>query len=430
MATVNFIPCKSQCRASLRGTLDYVRQDHKCVTEDGLRFVTGKDCCADTAYAEFMATKSANDKTDGRYFYHYTQSFSPDEGITPEQAHQAALRLADHYEGYEVLVATHCDRAHIHSHLVINSVSFTDGRKLRQSPNTLKELRAISDDICREMGFTTLVPYEKTSPAKAVNTREYRAAEKGDSFKFKLMSAIDHCMEVSRTRQNFIENMRRLGYGVSWSDTRKHITYTTPGGAKCRDNRLHEEKYLKERMEAEFGLRENEGPQCRRHRRAGQALSTGGESNPGRTLASHDGVTENSAGTRNGGKPDLLPQPDGTVLEEFERRTEPVPESDQGDLLTGWEDARAKLAAREGTGGIAVLPSPAESIRPAEEAGLLAGGGGYVLGGAADLAADLSQVIDGMPEYEEPVHYAHERKRGVGQREDDHSGDGWGMRMR
>ena len=56
-----------------------MRQDRKCVTEDGLRFVTGKDCCAGTAYKEFMATKSAYGKTDGRYFYHYTQSFSPDE---------------------------------------------------------------------------------------------------------------------------------------------------------------------------------------------------------------------------------------------------------------------------------------------------------------------------------------------------------------
>jgi len=430
MATVNFIPCKGQCRGSLRDTLDYVRQAHKCVTEDGLRFVTGKDCCAGTAYDEFIATKIAHGKDNGRYFYHYTQSFSPEEAITPEQAHEAALKLAEHYQGYEVLVTTHCDTAHIHSHLVINSVGFEHGMKLRQSPHTLKELRAISDGICREMGLTTLAPYEKTSPAKSISNREYRVAEKGDSFKFKLMSAVDRCMEISRTRRDFIENMRKLGYGVSWSDSRKHITYTTPGGAKCRDNRLHEEKYLKERMEAEFGLRENEGPQRRRHQRAGQALSTGGEGNPGRALESYDGVNETSAGARNGGKPDILPWPDGTVLAESEQRSEPVPESDQGDVLTGWEDTRSKLTAHERDGGFTISPVPAELIQSAEEAGLLAGGGDYVLGDAVGLAADLSQVIDNAPEYDAPTHYVRERKRGVGQREGDHSGDGCEMRMR
>ena len=74
MATVNFIPCKSQCRASLRGTLDYVRQDKKCVT-DGRKLITGKDCCAETAYPEFMSTKNSYGKANGRFFYHYTQSF-------------------------------------------------------------------------------------------------------------------------------------------------------------------------------------------------------------------------------------------------------------------------------------------------------------------------------------------------------------------
>jgi len=77
------------------------------------------------------------------------------------QAHQAALKLAEHYNGFEVLVATHCDAEHIHSHLIINSVSFTDGKKLRQNPHTLEGLRLISDDICREMGLTTLERRER-----------------------------------------------------------------------------------------------------------------------------------------------------------------------------------------------------------------------------------------------------------------------------
>jgi len=150
MATVNFIRSRGQSRGSLQGVLDYVRQDEKCVA-DGMKLISGKDCCAETAYAEFMSTKNSYSKADGRFFYHYTQSFSPEENITPAQAHQAALKLAEHYDGFEVLVATHCDADHVHSHLVINSVSYADGKKLRQHPHTLEELRNISDGICRDM---------------------------------------------------------------------------------------------------------------------------------------------------------------------------------------------------------------------------------------------------------------------------------------
>ena len=86
-----------------------------------------------------------------------------------------------------------------------------------------------------------------------MNTREYRAAIKGDSWKFKLMNAIDQAMEVSNTKGDFIANMERMGYGVKWIDHYKYITYTTPECQRCRDNRLHDEKYLKERMEVHYG---------------------------------------------------------------------------------------------------------------------------------------------------------------------------------
>jgi len=253
--------------------MDYVRQDKKSIS-DGMKLVSGKDCCAETAYAEFMATKNSYGKAKGVFFYHYTQSFSSDEAITPTQAHQAALKLAEHYDDFEVLVATHCDAEHIHSHLVINSVSFTDGKKLRQHPHTLEELRKISDSICREMGLTTLEPYEQKPQAKTISTREFRAAEKGESWKFRLMGKIDQAMQTAQSSADFIAIMKRRGYGVRWETGRKSITYTTPEGQKCRDNKLHEARYLKERMELEFGLRATQTQEQQEHTGVGTAIPT------------------------------------------------------------------------------------------------------------------------------------------------------------
>ena len=56
-------------------------------------------------------------------------------------------------------------------------------------------------------------------------------------------------MQTAKTPEDFITLMKRRGYGVRWDAGRKSITYTTPEGQKCRDNRLHEAKYLKERMD-------------------------------------------------------------------------------------------------------------------------------------------------------------------------------------
>lgn len=150
-------------------------------------------------------------------------------------------------------MTTHTDVAHLHNHFVINSVHYENGMKLRQNPGTLTKLRALSDGICQQHGLSVLEPYKKDS-AK-ISSREYRVAAKSDSWKFKLMSDIDFVMNRSGSRADFIREMQRLGYGVTWTDERKYITFTCPNGMKCRDIRLYDEKYLKEVLEYEFTIR-------------------------------------------------------------------------------------------------------------------------------------------------------------------------------
>ena len=161
------------------------------------------------------------------------------------------------WSGHEVLVVTHCDREHIHSHFVINSVGFESGKKLRQSPSTLKQLRKLSDEICIAHGLSVLQPYQ--GGKNSVSSREYRARLRGDSWKEKLAKDIDTAMSYSGSKDEFIRNMSILGYHMTWTDTRKNITFHCPNGKSCRDIKLHGEKYLKNSIERELLQREFPG---------------------------------------------------------------------------------------------------------------------------------------------------------------------------
>ena len=256
MATVIFIKEGRQNRSAMRAVINYCQQEYKTFdSKSKRRLVSGVNCDGENTYREFMATKKVYGKDNGIFFYHYAQSFSPTEKITPEKAHKIALEFAEKaWSGHEVLVTTHCDASHIHSHFVINSVGFESGMKLRQSPSTLTKLRKLSDEICIAHGLSVLQPYE--GGGKRMSTREYRARIKGESWKQKLANDIDKTMEFSGSKDEFVRSMSILGYHMTWTDERKYLTFHCPNGKSCRDIKLHDDKYLKDNIERELLQRE------------------------------------------------------------------------------------------------------------------------------------------------------------------------------
>ena len=177
MATVNFIKNSKQSGGAMGGTIRYVERDDK--TMKG-RFVSGQNCTPQLAEQEFLATREVNHKDGGRWFYHYTQSFSPKEDVTPEQAHEIAKEFAARaWPENEVVIATHVDAEHIHSHFVVNAVCFETGKMLRQHPDTLQKLRAISDELCMAHGLSVLPPEKRQQRSNGLSAREYRSAVKG-----------------------------------------------------------------------------------------------------------------------------------------------------------------------------------------------------------------------------------------------------------
>ena len=127
-------------------------------------FTSAINCeSCETAFAEMQATKRRFGKLGGVVGYHFIQSFAPGE-VTPEQAHAIGVAFAQRLFGerYEVVVGTHLDKAHLHNHVVVNSVSFVDGKKYHSSPGSYYfEVRSTSDTLCRENDLSTITPQGK-----------------------------------------------------------------------------------------------------------------------------------------------------------------------------------------------------------------------------------------------------------------------------
>ena len=243
----------TQSRGCMKSVMRYVAQTSKTLW-NGQQLVSGIGCQPETVFDEFLSTKLLHHKDGGVMFYHMVQSFPKGAGIDPRTAHEAARRLAGYFEGCEILVCTHTDREHIHSHCIINSVNFETGKKIHMADEQIQALRARNDAICEELG---LPKFQKDEQQKSsgMSNAEYYPAAKGESWKLELMRVIDECMRYAASREEFLALLRAEGYGATWTDSRKNITYTTPDGRKCRDSKLHMTKYRKENMEAEFGYR-------------------------------------------------------------------------------------------------------------------------------------------------------------------------------
>lgn len=143
-------------KANLKTIINYVTQDKK--TSEKL--ITGKDCLAESSLEEMLYTKNLYHKNTGRQYIHIIQSFDPNDNLSKEKVNKAGLELAEKFNGFQVLVATHIDKEHLHNHLIINSVSFENGYKIQMSKKDLQDLKNYSDEICLKIG-ASVIPKKK-----------------------------------------------------------------------------------------------------------------------------------------------------------------------------------------------------------------------------------------------------------------------------
>ena len=209
---------------------------------------------ADGLALQFRAVRFAFDKDDKILSHHYVQSFSPNEKITPELAHKIGVELAERVApGFQIVVATHIDKDHLHTHFIINSVNYKTGMKWKGNLSTRMNMRAESDKLCKKYGLTTI---DTKTGLRGIDQTTQKLAEKGKSWKVDLCKALDEAVKLCNTKKEFIEFMKIKGFDIT-RYTDRHITFQKSGEKKIRADTLAKQfgdAYKKEYLEKKMGF--------------------------------------------------------------------------------------------------------------------------------------------------------------------------------
>lgn len=239
MAIIKAIsPGKS--RKALLNAIDYITREDK--TTHAL--ISGLNCNPDTVKEEMSCTKNFFGKVDGRQYMHFVQSFPSDDEISPEKANEIAIKLAkEMFPGYEVLMATHTDREHIHTHFIVNSVRLEDGVKIRMSKRDLQHMKNLSDRLCMERDLSICKKGVRNVGIVAFSMEKYIALKKASqklykSYVLNIAKEVFRARETSCSQREFIEKLKEKGVETLWSDTRKHIVFVDAEGNKLRNSNI------------------------------------------------------------------------------------------------------------------------------------------------------------------------------------------------
>lgn len=211
------------------------------------------NCIPQTAYIEFEIMRRAFDQDKGIIAHHYYQSFQKDDNITPEQAHKIGVELAKRmFPNYQVAIATHIDREHIHNHILVNSVNIMTGQKWYSNKRSLSDIRRESDRICLENGLGII---KKNNKYQGIDRTTYQLGLKGKSWKVNLVHDLDKAIERCRSKDDLISFLTEKDYTIRYTDN--HITVTKNGEKKgIRVDTLARQfgsKYTKENLERSMG---------------------------------------------------------------------------------------------------------------------------------------------------------------------------------
>ena len=267
MAVNKTINKRTNTHGAMRNCIEYVLRQDK--TSELLTYITGPYCHNeinyDLVYRTFLEEKKMWNKDTGRMYAHNIISWHKDEQITPEQAFEFGKEFAEKwFSGFQTLVAVHKDKEHIHCHLVTNSVSYEDGRKLHNTKKDLERMKQLTNQMCRKRGLT-VAEKGKHFDGSQIEKGEVIAWSKDkynlfrqqvtDSFVVDCAMAVLKALENCISKEKFIEKMKQFGWNVNWTEKRKHITFQNQEGKKVRDSNLSKTFHLdisKEDLENEF----------------------------------------------------------------------------------------------------------------------------------------------------------------------------------
>lgn len=195
-------------KGGLNGAINYILNGDK--TEEQT-LVAAQYCSPETAPEEMRRTKEQFHMTDGVQYYHIIQSFAPGE-VTPELALEIAQAFVrEHLWEYEAVIGVHTDRAHVHAHIIFNSVRWDGTGKYHSNAKTYySQIRTISDRLCREHGLSVIMQGEQ---AKAMSYVEWLRQSKGQpTYRSMLEADLKTSIEDANDIGEFFMRMEHMGY--------------------------------------------------------------------------------------------------------------------------------------------------------------------------------------------------------------------------
>lgn len=216
-------PKKTERRSAedLNRLLNYTQNSDK--TEHQL-YVSGFNCIPQNAYEIMMETKIRWRKPvkDGNILaYHIIQSFSPGEA-TPDQVHQIGCEFAQRFleDRFECTVSTHLDRGHLHNHIVVNSVSYKDGKMFRSDFDAYyKGIRKISDELCRENRLSVI-----ETDGKGKSYVEWLSGQTGKpTIRGMVRKNVEQAIAAADSFDGFISELQSMGYTVKYGPRVEHM---------------------------------------------------------------------------------------------------------------------------------------------------------------------------------------------------------------
>lgn len=229
-----------QSKQALKNVIEYVTREDKTTRT----LLTGLNCNPDTVLTEMLCTKNFHGKNDGRQYMHFVQSFPLEDNITHTLANEIAEKLAkEMFQGYEVLMATHTDREHAHTHFIVNSVGFEDGVKIRMSKHDLQRMKDLSDRLCIEHGLSVYKKGLRNVDFSTFSQEKYHAIKKASkglykSYVLNIAREVSKARDTAISREDFISKLKAQGIATEWSDNRKYIVFTDSEGHKVRNSNI------------------------------------------------------------------------------------------------------------------------------------------------------------------------------------------------
>ena len=273
MAINKVVNTSVKSHGAMNNVLEYVLQDEKI--KEGYVTVTGPynedEIDYKKIYQSWIEEKRLWDKDNGRMYAHNIISFHKDEKVAPCEVLDIGKEFADKFfDGHQCVISVHQDKDHLHCHIVTNSVSYIDGMKLHQTKHDLQKQKDFTNNLCLERGLTVAEKghhFDGSEIAQGEITSWSRdkysllTSDSKKSYVTECAIAIVNTLPNSRSRDDFISGMQKLGWAVKWTDNRKHIVYTNENGDKVRDTNIEKTfigmKANKEALEYEF-TRQNE----------------------------------------------------------------------------------------------------------------------------------------------------------------------------